>query len=91
MSCLYFYAFPFQNSKAAAFDGIFCIIFAMQLTEPYWVPKAHDSPCEIWDCTSELGVFTWVNFNEAAEKHKHETSIWQEYVSPFKDFNFVFV
>lgn len=75
MSCLYFYVFPFQKSEAAVFDGIFCIIFAMQLTEPYRVPKAHDSPREVWDCRSELGVFTWVNFNEAMEKHKPEASI----------------
>lgn len=35
MNCLYFYAFPFQNSEAAVFDDIFCIIFTMQLTETY--------------------------------------------------------
>lgn len=35
MSRVYFYAFCFQNSETAVFDGIFCIIFTMQLTEPY--------------------------------------------------------
>lgn len=75
MSCMYFYVFPFQNFEAVVFDGIFCIIFTMQLTEPYQVPKAHYPLWEIWDCTSKLGVFTWVNINVTTEKHKHETSV----------------
>lgn len=63
----------------------------MQLTEPYQAPKAHDFPCEIWDCTSELGAFTWENFYEVMEKHNPEASTWWEYFSPFEAFNFVFV